>query len=148
MCDEPQVLLEALQARALRCPFNRWLAVEFVEIQDDQITVRLPWRNDFIGRPETAMPHGGVLASLIDIAASNAVALSIGHAVPTVNLRIDCLRVAPPGDLFAIAHATHAGRTVAHVDVEVKDVNQNRIALGRGIFFAGERRPAGATVSQ
>ena len=141
------LLLETLQARALRCPFNRWLAVRFVEIRDGQITVRLPWREDFIGRPDPAMPHGGVLASLIDIAASNAVALSIGHAVPTINLRIDYLRVARAGDLFAIARSTRAGRTVAHVDVEVKDSHEHLIALGRGIFFAGKQRPAGAAPS-
>ncbi|MFW5678698.1 MAG: PaaI family thioesterase [Pseudomonadota bacterium] len=82
--------------------------------------------------------HGGVIASLIDIAAYNALALHKDTATPTLDLRVDYLRpaVAP---LVARANVVRAGRRVATVDVAVRDAAGREVALGRGSFaIAGD----------
>jgi uncharacterized protein (TIGR00369 family) len=78
--------------------------------------------------------HGGVIASLIDIAGDFALIAVLGYGVPTINLRVDYLRPALNNDLLAVAQVRRAGRTVGVVDVDVKDVTGRLIALGRGCY--------------
>jgi uncharacterized protein (TIGR00369 family) len=53
---------------------------------------------------------------------------------PTIDLRVDYMRPAEGKTLVAHARLLKAGRTVARVDIEIRD-DQNRIvALGRGTF--------------
>jgi uncharacterized protein (TIGR00369 family) len=78
--------------------------------------------------------HGGVIASLIDIAGDFALIAVLGYGVPTINLRVDYLRPALNNDLLATAQVRRAGRTVGVVDIEVKDTTGRLIALGRGCY--------------
>jgi uncharacterized protein (TIGR00369 family) len=78
--------------------------------------------------------HGGVIASLIDIAGDFALIAILGFGVPTINLRVDYLRPALNNDLLAVAQVRRAGRTVGVVDIDVKDVTGRLIALGRGCY--------------
>jgi len=78
--------------------------------------------------------HGGVIASLIDIAGDFALIAVLGYGVPTINLHVDYLRPALSNDLLATAQVRRAGRTVGVVDIEVKDIGGRLIALGRGCY--------------
>jgi uncharacterized protein (TIGR00369 family) len=78
--------------------------------------------------------HGGVIASLIDIAGDFALIAVLGYGVPTINLRIDYLRPALGHDLLAPARVRRAGRSIGVVDIEVKDASDRLIALGRGCY--------------
>ena len=82
----------------------------------------------------TGQYHGGVIASLIDIAGDFALIAVLGYGVPTINFRVDYLRPAMHSDLLAVARVRRAGRTVGVVDIDVSDSSGRLIALGRGCY--------------
>lgn len=126
-----------LQAIVDRSPFNRWLHMSVDAISDEGITLRIPWRDEFISSPERQSTHGGILATLIDGAGDYAVAAAVGRATPTLNLHVDFHRVAPPGDLVVNARVVHAGRSVATAEAQVFDHAGRMVASGRGLYFVG-----------
>lgn len=74
--------------------------------------------------------HGGVLATLIDSAATFAACVAAGRSVPTSGLHVDYLRPAVGPDLVATATVRKLGRSAAVVDVEVESGGK-LVALGR-----------------
>jgi uncharacterized protein (TIGR00369 family) len=130
--------IEKLQALAERCPFNHWLGIRIVEIGDGTIEVTVPWRPEIVGIPDPPTVHGGILATILDFAASNAIATRLGQAVPTVDLRIDYHRVAKPGELRGKARVIQLGRTLGTVDASAYDCEGTLIASGRGTFFCAK----------
>ena len=56
------------------------------------------------------------------------------RGVPTINLRIDYLRMAAGTDLIARATAIKIGRSIGVVDVEVRDDDGRLIAIGRASY--------------
>ena len=131
--------LEKLQAMMSRCPFNHWLGLKALAIGDEGVEILLPWREELLSSPEVQSMHGGVLASLIDAAASYAVASRIGRGLPTVDLRVDYHRIAKPGDYTAKGRIVHLGRTLASSEAHVYDANGVLIASGRGAFFTATK---------
>lgn len=131
--------LEALRALNLATPFHAWLGCEVVSIQSDggAVALRQPWRPEFSRSANTqdAAWHGGVLASLIDIAGDYAVAVHLERGVPTIDLRVDFLRMARGVSILAEARAVKIGRRIALADVMLRDEETGReIAAGRGVY--------------
>lgn len=116
-------------------PFHRWLGVELIGADGGEVTVRLPFRPEFTGDDKGHSIHGGIIATLADIAGCFAVISAVGRDVPTVDLRMDYLRMARPGDdLIAVARTVKAGRTLGLADVEVRTGDGRLIAVARGNF--------------
>jgi uncharacterized protein (TIGR00369 family) len=82
----------------------------------------------------TGQYHGGVIASLIDIAGDFALIAVLGYGVPTINFRVDYLRPAARTDLLGMARVRRAGRTIGVVDIDVTEPDGRLIALGRGCY--------------
>jgi uncharacterized protein (TIGR00369 family) len=82
----------------------------------------------------TGQYHGGVIASLIDIAGDFALIGVLGHGVPTINIRVDYLRPALNSDLVARARVRKAGKTIGVVDIDVEQDAGRLIAVGRGCY--------------
>jgi uncharacterized protein (TIGR00369 family) len=80
--------------------------------------------------------HGGVLAALADVAAHAAIAVRVGHPVPTVDLRMDYLRPAPLGELMAEATPLQVGRSIGRADVRISTVGEAAVlvAVARATF--------------
>lgn len=118
------------------CPFHRFLdmTVEAADPVKGEVVIRLPFRPEFSRSAAKPQLHGGVTAALIDIAGDYAVACVIGRTVPTINLRIDFLRMGDGGDLLATARVIKPGRTIGLVDIEVRDTAGRLIAVGRGDY--------------
>jgi len=128
--------VDDLNAIVQTSPFHQLLGV-FVESVDeaaDRITLRLPFNDNISRGAGTKQHHGGVIASLIDIAGDYAVACRIGDGVPTINFRTDYIRPAFDTDLIAHATLRRLGRTVAICDIEVVSEAGKLIALGRGTY--------------
>lgn len=125
-----------IQAVINDCPFHRFLDMEVVSADEErgEVVLKLPFRPEFSRSSEVAQLHGGITAAFIDIAGDYAVAARIGRGVPTINLRIDFLRMAEQTALTARAIAVKIGRSIGVVDVEVRDDHDRLIAVGRGSY--------------
>lgn len=127
---------DRLQALILGCPFHCWLGLEVdaVDMAEGSVTLGLPLRPEFSRSDATIELHGGITAALIDIAGDYAVALSLGRGVPTIDLRVDYLRMGRGERVSATARALRLGRTIGTVDVAVHDAEGALIAVGRGKY--------------
>jgi uncharacterized protein (TIGR00369 family) len=126
--------LDEAQALVSRGPFLRWLGLEVTELGPDSISAKARWREDWVANPTLGQTHGGILAALIDFAADFALLGSIGRPVPTIDLRVDYLRLAKQGDLIAKGRVIKLGKQFSICEAMVLDESDRLIASGRGAF--------------
>jgi uncharacterized protein (TIGR00369 family) len=136
MTHGPEMTLERLQALLDRSPFIHLLKMRAVLLDQaaQKVVIELPFAPEFERGHGTGQFHGGVIASLIDVAGDFALVIQLGAGVPTINLRIDYLRAAGGGRLRATAQARRAGKTIGVVDVDVLDGADRLVAVGRGCY--------------
>jgi uncharacterized protein (TIGR00369 family) len=117
-------------------PYIAFMKLEVVsmDLDKDEIVIRMPMRQEFERRVGTGQYHGGAIAALIDIAGDYALVMKVGGGVPTINFRVDFLRPASNTALTATAITRRLGRTVAVVDIDVHDDNGKLCAVGRGTY--------------
>ena len=113
-------ILERVRSMALIPPLNEKLGFEVVDFDPDftGVTIKLPYRDDLVGNPETGVIHGGAITALMDASCGISVFLRKGNPRPiaTLDLRIDYLRAADPGeDVIAHAECYKLARSVAFV---------------------------------
>lgn len=132
-----EITLENLQRALDDAPYQYFLGVRAVAFDIDQgsVTLRLPFKKDLCRSSKRPELHGGVTAALIDIAGDYALALQKGEGIPTIDLRVDYLRMASDTDLVATALVVKSGRTLGVVNVEVHDEQDRLIAVGRGTYY-------------
>jgi uncharacterized protein (TIGR00369 family) len=129
-------------------PFNRALGLEAVALDDGRARLRLPYRADLVGNPDTGVLHGGVVTALLDAACGAAVfmALKAPMSIATLDLRIDYLGPATVGrELLCETVCYRVTRHVAFVRGEAfHDDDGERVATAAGTFMLGtslRRRP-------
>ena len=125
-------------------PFNRFLGVQLrsYDPAERSVILALPLRDEHVGNVVRAMPHGGVVSSLIDAAAGAAAALTLDDlasapTVSTIDMRVDYLTPARGAQLLATACVVRAGRRVVVVRTDVKDDGGELVALGTSAFAVG-----------
>ncbi|CAH0120008.1 MULTISPECIES: PaaI family thioesterase [unclassified Paenibacillus] len=118
--------------------YHQFLGLELVEAKEGYIKLRLPFREQFLGDESGTYIHGGILASLIDIAGDFALITLHNRGLPTVDLRIDYLRPARKEDLYAIATVVKNGRSLGIADIAVENVEGKQIAVGRGLYSTAQ----------
>jgi uncharacterized protein (TIGR00369 family) len=126
---------DQLNERLVAAPFNKWMGLRVLSLDDDKIEIGLTWREEMVSNPAARVTHGGILAALIDAAADFAVAAKVGAPVPTVDMRVDFHRAAKPGDLKAVARVVRLGGTNSVAEAQVFDREGGLIASGRGVYF-------------
>lgn len=111
----PDPQFEFLAGNISRPPLHQWLKPELVSIdaQTGAVTLRLPFRAEFRRDPERPEWHGGIIAALADMAGHAVVAAKLQHSVPTIDLRVDYLRLVmacceTPARLFGLFPAKGA----------------------------------------
>lgn len=146
-------------------PYNRFLGVGF-DRMGDELTARMPFRDEIVGNPFLPAIHGGVTGALLEITALTqlawdrvwlqleqggdmAEAILAGRFPPmpkTIDITIDYLRSGRPRETFARAKVQKAGRRVTHVHVEAwQDLRSRPIAMLRGNFLVPELDAAKTT---
>ena len=96
---EPEFDSQAFMERyAAGSPHMVAIGFEPVYVRQGRATMRLPYRPEIVGNPETGVVHGGAVTTLIDTVCGLAVlsALSPISPIVTVDLRIDYVRPATP----------------------------------------------------
>jgi uncharacterized protein (TIGR00369 family) len=136
MTLQPAVTREMLEGFLRESPFQEVLGLrlETFDVAAQTLTLRSVYGPHVERSTGTGQYHGGVIASLIDIAGDFALIAVLGHGVPTINFRVDYLRPAANTDLIAQARVRRAGRTIGVVDIDVFDSDDRLIALGRGCY--------------
>jgi len=124
-----------LAERLTVAPFHKWLGLELTAMDEDGITIQVPWREEFVVNVEVGYTHGGVLATLIDVAADYAIAAKIGRPVPTIDMRVDYHRPAMQGILTVKAQAVKLGGQFSTGDAQVYDDKGKLLASGRGVYL-------------
>jgi uncharacterized protein (TIGR00369 family) len=134
--DGAEMSLEQLQSYLDASPFHKLFPMQLVDAdrEHQQIRIRLGFTPAVERAEGSGQYHGGVIASLIDIAGDFALVYLLNRAVPTINIRIDYLRAAVGTDLVAVATVRRVGRTVGVVDIDVVDGQMRLVAVGRGCY--------------
>lgn len=114
-------------------PFSVLLGTELMHIGADELTLRLPVRDEL--RQQHGFVHGGVISYLADNALTFAGALALGPRVVTGEYKINYLRPALNGTLIARAKVVHVGRQQATCQCSVyvmENGDEHLVALAQG----------------
>ncbi len=138
--EEKQAVLERVERAMLAAvPYNAALGLRVEDIGPGHATLRLGYRSDLVGNPETGVLHGGVVTGLIDATCGVAVFLGLEQLtrIATLDLRIDYLRPATPAlDVRARADCVKVTRRVAFVRaLAYHDDPADPVAAAAGTFM-------------
>lgn len=129
-------------------PHTRALGFEWVGLEGKAAVLRLPYREDLVGDPETGVLAGGVITALLDHTCGAAVwaARDRYSAIATLDMRIDYMRAAEPGlPVWARAECYKLSRSVAFVRGLAYDRDAaDPVATAQAAFMLdsdGGRRP-------
>ncbi|MBM1814049.1 PaaI family thioesterase [Pseudosulfitobacter pseudonitzschiae] len=119
-------------------PHARDLGLQLIELENGVAVITMPYDKKLIGNPATGVVHGGAVSALMDTCSGAAV---MSHpdapgSTATIDLRIDYMRTATPGDtITATATCYHMTRSVAFVRVTATDNDtDNPVATATGTF--------------
>lgn len=108
------------------------LRTEYVERH--RVGMSMPYREELIGDPDTGVVHGGAITALLDTCCgfASATALDDLAMTPTIDLRVDYMRSATPGQ-------------TVYADAEVYRVTKN-IIFTRALAHHGDSEKAIASI--
>lgn len=117
--------------------FRRFLGIQYREKNDRRAVVVLPIDED--KRNIRGVAHGGVVASLIDIAMGTAASggdyQTRSRLVVTLEMKVNYLAPAVGAELTATAEVLHLGRRTIVVRCEVLTDTGKICAIGLGTFI-------------
>lgn len=100
------------------------LGLTVQDADDASVRFHLPYSNRIIGNPLSGVVHGGSLTTLMDTACGTAVFVALeGYELcPTLDLRVDYMKAAEPGeDLIADAKVTRISSNVVFTECLVHE---------------------------
>ena len=94
------------------------LGFAYEGLEGDRVRIRVPWREDLVGDPDTGVLAGGLVTALLDHVGGLAVWIALDQFEPiaTLDLRVDYMRAAEPGRaLIAEARCYRLTHSIAFV---------------------------------
>lgn len=113
-----QFLTTLLPQLASGAAHTHALGFAYEGLDGDRVRLRLPYRQDLVGDPETGVLAGGLVTTLLDHVGGLAVwvGLKTYQPIATLDLRVDYMRAAIPGrDLLAEARCYRLTRSIGFV---------------------------------
>ena len=130
-----QLTPEEVEQLVRRSPFHQWLGIKVLSVQDDGVELKASWREEWVVHPGRRYTHGGILASLVDVAADWAMVTRTRRGVPTIDMRVDYHAAAMPGDLTVRGKVIRFGSQFSTAEAQVLDAAGKLVASGRGTYF-------------
>ncbi len=99
-------------------PHGRFLGMEVVYLEHGRAVLRVPYDATLAGNAATGVLHGGVITTVLDSACGVASIAALGKrmGIATLDLRIDYLKPATPGEaVTAAAHCYKVTRNICFV---------------------------------
>jgi uncharacterized protein (TIGR00369 family) len=135
MTDTEQMTPDEVEQLVRRSPFHQWLGLKVLSVQADGVELKAAWREEWVVNPDRRYTHGGILASLVDVAADWAMVTRTRRGVPTIDMRVDYHAAAMPGDLIARGRIIKWGNQFSVAEAQVFDEGGKLLASGRGTYL-------------
>ena len=122
-------------------PFQHFVGIEVIQLGDGKSVLQLELKDHHFNL--YGIPHGGVHATLLDIAMGTAASFpdNSGREVDSVTLNLSVDYIAPPASktLIATGKVTKKGKSIAYCTAEIFDEDKTLVASGRSIFKLYDR---------
>ena len=119
-------------------PHSKALGMVLTEVGDGYAEIMMPYDSKLVGDPESGVIHGGPVSAMMDTCCGAAVMShpEFGSTTATLDLRIDYMRAATPGQpITSRAEVYHITRSVAFVRATATDEDKNNpVATVTGAF--------------
>ena len=132
-------------------PHARALGLQGLALDNGTSTMKVSYKPELVGDPDTGVIAGGVVTTLLDHACGQAVfaAMTKSTGLVTLDLRIDYMRTSEPGlDIYAKAHCYKLTRLIAFVRATAYDRDpEDPVATAQATFMLianGDADQAGA----
>ncbi|MDQ8029296.1 MAG: PaaI family thioesterase [Brevundimonas sp.] len=128
------------------------LGFAFDGVAGDRVRLKVPWREDLVGDPETEVLAGGLVTALLDHAGGMAVWIGLDRFEPiaTLDLRVDYMRAARArSGLIAEARCYRLTRSIAFVRAwAFEDDIEDPVAAAQAAYIlnSNDGRGAGANL--
>ena len=143
MTDSP--ILDLLPQLASGASHTHALGFAFDSVNGDRARIRVPYRDDLVGDPDTGVIAGGLVTTLLDHVGGLSVWLKIGTYQPiaTLDLRVDYMRAARPrADLLAEARCFKLTSSIAFVRAwAFEDDPADPVAAAQAAYVLTAKRP-------
>jgi len=135
-----------------KIPFNKLLGIEVASLSFEDVSIKLPFRDELVGNYIRGSLHGGVVSAVLDLAGGLVAflsALKSAHGktpeekmerlarVGTIDLRADYLRPGLGAHFLCSAYVLRAGNKVAVSRMELVNDEGTVIAVGTGAYLVG-----------
>ena len=117
-------------------------------MDDDAVRLRVPYRADLVGDPDTGVLAGGLVTALLDHVGGLAVwiAMDAFRPIATLDLRVDYMRAAEPGrDLLAQAKCYRLTPSIGFVRAwAFEDDPSDPVAAAQAAYMVSGEKNAGS----
>lgn len=117
------------------------LGIDLVSIDPGKVLMKVDWRPELVGNPDTGVIHGGVITTLLDTVAGLVTYTQVpkGSSIATLDIRIDYLKPAMPRQpIFGEGEVYRLTQSVAFIKASAyQDEPDNAIANCLATFMVG-----------
>lgn len=135
----PEELFQRLREGFRQVPFNQLVGLKISQMKKDWARMTLPWKPEL--ERSTGNLHGGVIATMLDLAGAAAVSSNLNpdtRRVPsTLSLLINYLEPGGGEDIFSEARVVRRTRSHAFIDARVYTKSGQTLATGSMIYRLG-----------
>jgi uncharacterized protein (TIGR00369 family) len=126
----PHPMTDVVRGAIVGSPFSSLLGMELVDVEDDVVRIRLPFRSEVTTIGD--LVHGGAIAALVDVSATAAAwtraDLARSPRGTTIGFSLNFLQGAIASDLVATARIIQRGKSVQVCEVDVRNAKGDAVA--------------------
>lgn len=114
-----------------KVPFADLCGIEFLGVQGGVTKLRVVL--DERHGNNSGIPHGGLIATLLDVAMGSAARLAAGHPVMTLDMHISFIATADDA-MTAEGRVVRAGGSILFAEAEARGAKGELVAKASGVF--------------